>query len=274
MSVLDSEPPRFTPAEAEEIAASVFDVLGRAVDLGSERDQTFLLEDGSSDAVLKISNSAERPEVLELEEAAIAHVRAVDPELPVMQPIAARSSYHGHHVRLFERLHGRKGGPELADDRVRHYAAVQARLNLALRSFFHPAAGRHLLCDLRRTTELRPLLPLIEDGTRSGFVERVVARFERSVLPRWAHLPGQVVHGDFNLDNILLDDDGRVAAILDFGDCGYSAQAGDLAIALASLMRGRPLDDVFRIARIAVDGYARITPLEPLELELLGDLVA
>src|ERR671936_2168802 len=61
---------------------------------------------------------------------------------------------------------------------------------------------------------------------------------------------------------------------LDSGDCGYSAQIGDLAIALASLMRGRPLDEVFRIARIATDGYAARIPLEPLELELLGDLVA
>jgi 4-aminobutyrate aminotransferase-like enzyme len=156
---------------------------------------------------------------------------------------------------------------------VRDYCAIQARLNRALRSFFHPAAGRHLLWDLRRTAELRPLLPMIKDGTRRAFVEHVVARFESRVLPEWPRLPAQVVHGDFNLDNILLDDDGRISAILDFGDCGYSAQAGDLAIALASLTRGRPLNDVFRVARIAIDGYSAVTPLEPLELELLGDLV-
>jgi 4-aminobutyrate aminotransferase-like enzyme/Ser/Thr protein kinase RdoA (MazF antagonist) len=274
VSVLESEPPRFTPADAEEIAAAVFDLRGHATDLGSERDQTFLLENGSGGAVLKISNSAERSEVLELEEAAIAHVCLVDPELPVMRPVAARSTYEGHHVRLFERLLGHKGGPDLTDDQVRDYCAVQARLNRALRSFFHPAAGRHLLWDLRRTAELRPLLPMIEDDARRAFVERVVASFESRVLPQWPHLPAQVVHGDFNLDNILLDDDGRISAILDFGDCGYSAQAGDLAIAVASLTRGRPLDDVFRIARIAIDGYSSVTPLEPLEMALMGDLVA
>jgi 4-aminobutyrate aminotransferase-like enzyme/aminoglycoside phosphotransferase (APT) family kinase protein len=274
MSVLESEPPRFTTSEAEEIAAEVFDIRGRASDLGSERDQTFLLDNGSGGAVLKISNSAERAEVLDLEEAAIAHVLAVDPGLPLMRPIATRSAYAGHHVRLFERLHGRKGGPELSDDTVRHYAATHARLNLALRSFFHPAAGRELLWDLRRTAELRPLLPCIEDDRRRTLAARVVDRFESHVLPHWPRLRAQVAHGDFNLDNILLDDRERVCAILDFGDCGYSAQIGDLAIALASLMRGRPLDEVFRIARIATDGYASKIPLEPLELELLGDLVA
>lgn len=65
MSVLESEPPPVHPAEVEEIAASVFGLHGRA----SERDQTFLLENGSGEAVLKISNSAERAEVLDLEEA-------------------------------------------------------------------------------------------------------------------------------------------------------------------------------------------------------------
>jgi Ser/Thr protein kinase RdoA (MazF antagonist) len=178
VSVLESEPPRFTPEDAEQIAAAVFDLHGRAIDLGSERDQTFLLENGSGGAVLKISNSAERSEVLDLEDAAIAHVLAAQPDLPVMRPVAERSSYQGHHVRLFERLRGSKGGPDLPDEHVREYAATHARLNLALRSFFHPAAGRHLLWDLRRTTELRPLLPMIENDARRAYVEHVVDGFD------------------------------------------------------------------------------------------------
>src|SRR5439155_1052153 len=43
---------------------------------------------------------------------------------------------------------------------------------------------------------------------------------------------------------------------------------------LASLLRGRTPEDAFRVARIALDGFASRLPLEPLELELLGDLVA
>jgi 4-aminobutyrate aminotransferase-like enzyme len=82
------------------------------------------------------------------------------------------------------------------------------------------------------------------------------------------------VHGDFNLDNLLVDERGRVTGILDFGDCCHTALAADLAVALASLLRGRPPEDVFRVARIALDGFASRLPLEQLELELLGDLVA
>src|SRR5262249_40998372 len=139
-SVLDSTPPRFTPDDAARIAGDLFDVHGTASTLGSERDQAFLLESG----VLKISNRSEDEAVLDLEEAAIAHVAALDPELPVARPLAPRAKVDGHQVRLFERRHGHNGGPELDDLAVRELAAVHARLCLALRSFFHPAAGREL----------------------------------------------------------------------------------------------------------------------------------
>jgi 4-aminobutyrate aminotransferase-like enzyme len=87
-------------------------------------------------------------------------------------------------------------------------------------------------------------------------------------------LRAQVVHGDLNLDNVLLDERNRIAGIVDFGDTSYTAQVADFAVGLASLLRGRPADDVFRAGRIAIDGYSSRIPLEPLELEVLGDLVA
>ena len=211
--------------------------------------------------------------MLELEEAAIVHVATLDPDLPVARLLAPRATFDGHQVRLFERLHGHKAGPELDEAALREIAAVHARLCLALRSFFHPAAGRELLWNLHAAPRLRPLLAEIADPTRRALVARVLDRYEERVLPRWERLRGQVVHGDFNLDNLLLDEHGRVAGILDFGDCCHTALAADVAVALASFLRGRPTEDAFRIARIALDGFTSRFPLEPLELELLGDLV-
>jgi 4-aminobutyrate aminotransferase-like enzyme/Ser/Thr protein kinase RdoA (MazF antagonist) len=221
--------------------------------------------------------------VLDLETQAILHVAAVDPELPLPHPrLATGGTYQPtvegpegpHFARMLQRLLGRNGGPELADDALRAYAATHARLLLALRGFFHPAAGRHLLWDLARAAELRPLVPSIPDAGRRRLVERMLDRYERRVLPAWPRLRAQVVHGDFNLDNVLLDDDDRVSGIVDFGDTAHTALVADVAIAVASLLRGRPADDVFRVARVAVDGYAASIPFEPLELEVLGDLVS
>src|SRR2546430_16626409 len=91
--------------------------------------------------------------------------------------------------------------------------------------------------------------------------------------PRWPGLRAQVVHGDFNLDNVLFDDRDRVAGIVDFGDVSHTALAGDFAIGLASVLRGRAEEELFRVARIAIDGYSSRIPLEPGELDVLGDLV-
>ena len=273
-SVLESAPPQFTANEAARIAADLFGVQGTASALGSERDQAFLLDDGGSGAVLKISNPSEDEAVLDLEDAAIAHIAAVDPDLPVARALAPRATFDGHQVRLFERRNGHKAGPELGDAAVRGIATVHARLCLALRSFFHPAAGRELLWNLSAAPQLRPLLDGIADPTRRALVTRVLDRYEERVLPEWERLRGQVVHGDFNLDNLLLDEGSRVTGILDFGDCCHTALAADVAVALASFLRGRPSEDAFRVARIALDGFASRLPLEPLELELLGDLVA
>jgi 4-aminobutyrate aminotransferase-like enzyme/Ser/Thr protein kinase RdoA (MazF antagonist) len=281
-SVLEAPPPRFTPDEAAAIAAELFRLAGTAEALGSERDQTFLIDDGGDGGVLKVSNLGEDAAVLDLETRAILHASAVDPGLPLPQPrVAASGTYRPtvdgpdgpHFVRLLQRLRGHVGGPELDDGAVRAYAATHARLLLALRGFFHPAAGRHLLWDLAHAAELRPLLASIPDGDRRRLVERVLDRYEQRVLPAWPRLRAQVVHGDFNLDNVLLGDDDRVSGIVDFGDTGHTAHAADVAIAVASLLRGRPGDDVFRAARVAIDGYAALIPFEPLELDVLADLV-
>jgi 4-aminobutyrate aminotransferase-like enzyme/Ser/Thr protein kinase RdoA (MazF antagonist) len=281
--VLQAPPPRFSAAAAAALAERLFGVRGTASELGSERDQTFLVDDGARGAVLKISNAGEDPAVLDLETRAVLHARAVDPALPLAAPVAGADGYvavadgpDGRHlVRLFERLRGGSAvGADLDDAALRAYGATHARLTLALRGFFHPAAGRRLLWDVARTAELRPLLPAIAEPRRRRLVEEVLDHFDERVAPAWPRLRAQVVHGDLNLDNVLLDGRRRIAGIVDFGDCSHTALVADFAIGLASLVRGRSGDDVFRAARVAIDGFASRLPLEPEELAVLGDLVA
>jgi 4-aminobutyrate aminotransferase-like enzyme/Ser/Thr protein kinase RdoA (MazF antagonist) len=271
LNVLETTPPRFSPEEVAAIAAELFGLRGEAVDLGSERDQTFLIEDGHSGGILKISNVGEDPAVLDLEEKALLHIERVDPELPIARQVGS-ATYDGHFVRLFERRTGRSGARDLDDDAVFAFAAMNARLTLALRGFFHPSAGRDLLWNPGQAARLRPLVASIPEAGRRAIVERVLDRYEERVLPRWAYLPAQVVHGDFTLDNVLVDERGRVSGITDFGDLGFATRAGDLAIDLCSILRVGG-EAPFRTARIAIDGYQSQIPLEDEELELLGDLV-
>jgi 4-aminobutyrate aminotransferase-like enzyme/Ser/Thr protein kinase RdoA (MazF antagonist) len=284
---LEAPPPRFAPDQVSAIASELFGVAGRAIDLGSERDQTFLIDDRGRGAVLKISNSGEDPAVLDLELEAILHIARVDPTLPVARPRAAlgtgpaayRRTVAGpdgtHFVRLFERLDGHTAAaPDLDDGALRDYGVTHARLNLALRSFFHPAAGRELLWDLKYFAKLRPLLQFIRDRRQRALVAGVLDRYDLRVAPAWSALRAQVVHGDLTLDNVLVDERARIAGIVDFGDTAHTALVADLAVGLGSLLVGRATEDVFRVARLAIDGYAAGIPLEPRELAVLGDLVA
>jgi 4-aminobutyrate aminotransferase-like enzyme/Ser/Thr protein kinase RdoA (MazF antagonist) len=268
LNVLETSPPSFTAEEVAAIAANLFDLRGEVRDLGSERDQTFLVGDG----VLKISNTGEDPAILDLEAKALAHIARVDPELPIARQKDSGTS-GGHLIRLFDRMPGRSAVRDLEDDALFAFGATDARLTLALRGFFHPAAGRDLLWNPGQAARLRPLTAAIPEARRK-MVERILDRFEERVLPRWAFLPAQVVHGDFTLDNVLVDERGRVSGITDFGDLGFATRAGDLAIALTSLLRVGSAGELFRLARIVIDGYSSRIPLEDDELDLLGDLLA
>ena len=102
----------------------------------------------------------------------------------------------------------------------------------------------------------------------------VLDRFDAAVAPRWGLLRTQVVHSDLTADNVLADEDGLITGIVDFGDMTYTALAADIASVLDSLGGGRDQAEMFRVARLVIDGYQRLLPLEPIELELLGELWA
>ena len=59
-SVLEAPPPRFSAGDVARIAAQLFGLDVAVVDLGSERDQTFLAQGAAGSGVVKISNSEEK----------------------------------------------------------------------------------------------------------------------------------------------------------------------------------------------------------------------
>ncbi|MGE5226467.1 MAG: aminotransferase class III-fold pyridoxal phosphate-dependent enzyme [Planctomycetaceae bacterium] len=292
--VLTVRPPRFSEQDARAIAERTYGVAPAAArDLGSERDQTFLLSGASEEplAVMKVSNPAEDPETLDMEALAARWVARTDPDLPVALPWAAagadpddvtscrmflEAADGSHWVRMYDVLPGRASVDHtaLSDDALGAWGETTARLGRALRGFFHAKADRTMLWDPQHALRSRALLHEIPDPTHRAAVVRVLDRFEAVVVPAWAGLRSQAVHGDLTTDNALVDDEGRITGIVDFGDMSYSALAIDLASILDSLVAERTGDELFRAARLVVDGYERVTPLEPLERRLLGELWA
>jgi 4-aminobutyrate aminotransferase-like enzyme/Ser/Thr protein kinase RdoA (MazF antagonist) len=280
--VLTAAPPRFAPADAEAVAARVFGVEGTASELGSERDQNFHIEAANRSYTLKISNSGEDPSVIEMETAAMLHIARVDPSIVVPEPTPTRDGLlqvevegpdgARHLVRLLTYLDGLSVvGCEVPLEGLHGLGAHAAKIGIALRGFFHPAAGRRLEWDSKHLLDMRPILAHIEDPAGRDLIARTLDRFEDRVMPSFAGLRAQVIHGDLAAGNVLIDEESRVTGTVDFGDMTHTALVCDLVTALAWLVRGR--EEPFPAIERVLTGYSSVATIEPEEEELLSDLL-
>jgi Ser/Thr protein kinase RdoA (MazF antagonist) len=293
--VLEAPAPAFSAERAAELARVIFGVIGTAEPLGSERDQNFRIRPvpsserhdpgGGSDPghVLKISNRAEDPAALDLQQSALAHVAAVDPELaiPRLHPTldGARSrSVPGadgacHSVWLLSYLPGRQLSDVRQTARLRrNLGCAIAQLARALRGFFHPAAGRELLWDLKHASKLRSYLVEISDRASRRLAEEALNRFDARAATVLPSLRAQVIHSDANSWNVVVDptDAERIAGIIDFGDIVHSALINDIGIALATTIVD--LEAPIEAACDVVAGYHAVTTLQPEEVDVLFEL--
>jgi 4-aminobutyrate aminotransferase-like enzyme/Ser/Thr protein kinase RdoA (MazF antagonist) len=280
---LETPPPTFSLQDAERIATEVFGIPGAASPLVSERDQNVKIttEDGRG-FVLKIGNPADDPGVVDMQNRALLHVARTDPTLPVMRLVPALRGEHqvdvvgsdgrSHIARFVTLLPGRTMEPdELRIDTLYSFGATCARLGLALRGFFHPAAGHPLLWNVKHALDLRPLLGNIPDPERRAIVESVLDRFEEHVAPVFGNLRAQVVHNDLTPDNCLFDVDQRVSGIIDFGDMAHSALVCDFVSTVEPLMGERT--DHFTALEATAAGFCSITPFLDEEIAVLPDLL-
>ncbi|HEY8180408.1 MAG TPA: aminotransferase class III-fold pyridoxal phosphate-dependent enzyme [Candidatus Limnocylindria bacterium] len=282
--VLHADPPTLDAGHAADAARSLFGVDSVSMQpLVSERDQNFLLDEADGSRwVLKVSNAAEDPGVVQMEVEAVEHVARIDPELPVPRP---RPTLEGdlvgnlvdesatHLVRLLPFLPGRTAAPgKLDGTAIRGIGQIAARTGVALRGFFHASAGRAIEWDQKHLPDLVRHADLVEDADRRRQLDRVVERFMERALPALPALRAQVIHNDITLDNLLLDDAGAVSGIIDFGDMTHTALVLDVPATLQSLVRDR--EDLFAVAGDFLPGYTEVLPLERREAELLADLLA
>ncbi len=286
MSVLTTLPPAFSLEEAADVARDLYGLSGTLAPLDSERDQNFRLTEADGGGwVLKIANAAEAFEALDFQAALLRHVQAVDGGLPLPHLRATRDGAQlgrirsgagqEHFVRAVSWLPGRlysscERTPELLDS----LGETLGRLDKALQGFGHAGAHRVFDWDIRQAGRSQERLRFIDDGTQRGIVEHFLERFETSVAPRLARVRAQVIHGDANDNNLLVDGEiGRcITGLIDFGDAIHSATIGELAVACAYaiLEQDAPIDLAGRIAA----AYHRVFPLQSDELGLLFDLIA
>jgi hydroxylysine kinase len=284
VSLLDTASPALTVDEVDGIARDVFGLTARISELAGERDRNYHLQVDDEHYVLKVSNPAENREVIDFQTRALLHIAQVNPNLPVPRLVPTRAGAADwvlapenetpRIIRVLSFLQGVPFHSVLASPALRrNLGAETARLDLAMRGFFHPAAGHELMWDLKHASRVGDLLVHIQDEARRALAQSYLDIFETHALPKLPHLRAQVIHNDLNPHNVLVspDDHSRVAGIIDFGDMVHAPLINNLAVAAAYQVRSgsHPLETAAEM----IAAYHRVLPLEPEELDILFDLI-
>jgi Ser/Thr protein kinase RdoA (MazF antagonist) len=285
LHTMDAPPPAFTAEDATWITWRKYGVRCMARVLAGERDLNFRMTDAERrDTVLKIWNSTQDPEVIRFQLAAIGHVAASAPDLPVARVIPGidgqdclllrDSAGQEHPAGMLTWLEGTfLREARITDPLKASLGRIMARLDRALADFSHPAQERDLVWDISKVLRLRALVADIPAGGTRDRAARTLDQLEAQTLPALAGLRRQVVHNDLNPDNVLVDpvDQVTITGIIDFGDVLNAPLACELAIACAYLLSGDgdPLDEILPVVAAYHDEY----PLEAAELAVLPDLV-
>ncbi len=276
-------PPLFSLGEVTNVLQDEYGLDGSLSSLVSERDQNFRLTTGGGIRyIVRIANAAEEREVTDCQAKALlclehgncpVNVPRIQPTLSGDNTASIANGDTTHILRVASYVPGRPLA-EIALNRTLAYqlGVTLASLAAGLREFRHPGESPALQWDMQRAVGLRPLLTHIADAELRTLVGDCLDDFEVRVLPQLAELRHQVIHSDFNPDNVLINDDAQeLAGVIDFGDMLYAPLIVDVAIA-ASYLRHFDSNPTLYIAPF-VAGYDGHTGLSQAELVVLYDLI-
>ncbi len=287
MKFLRANAPCLSTDLVEQFARQHFGLEGKIEPLYSERDQNLCLREKNSAAwVLKIANIAEDSDIIDCQIETLRHIERVDPTLPVPRvrltcdnATTARITAEDNCAHIFyvlSYLDGRIAGTRDQNTKLyRDIGAMVARLGLAMRGYFHPAAGnRELLWDIRMAPQFLPQIGLLERLEHRHIAERVLINLRDKVIPRLESLRAQLVHADVHEHNLILSNDptAKIAGIIDFGDMIHGPLVFDVANTIADFALDPARLEI--VPEAVISAYHAVTPLEEVEIDLIFDLVS
>jgi 4-aminobutyrate aminotransferase-like enzyme/Ser/Thr protein kinase RdoA (MazF antagonist) len=269
--------------EAERWLADAFGLCGTLQPLAGIHDRNFKVTAADGNRYLFKVHAAAGDPRNELQAAALRHLEQHAPDLPLLRlflgrggaPLATITDAAGRErcLRLTTWLEGTVWAD--AAQRGAQSAAslghLLARLDRSLAGFHHPAPTQPYAWDLANAASRRDDAVLIAEPERRAAVQAILHRFVIEVAPRLADLPKQVIHGGAHDRNILLDAEGEVSGLIDFGDLVETWRVNELAIAAATVAIGAK-DPIAAILPL-VEAYCAEHPIGALEADVLFDLI-
>jgi len=196
-----NDAPRFDADSASRIARQLYGIDATPLALTSERDQNFLLTTIAGERrILKIANALEQAELLESQQAALAHVAPHLPACPRPLPtlsgdMVTRIPGDGGRSHLVWAITHVPGAP-IGTIRHRSRALLEdfgrtiASLDCALADFDHPAIRRDFHWDLANAPRvIDEHRSLVRDPELGRAIDTIVGKFDVHVRPVLARLP-------------------------------------------------------------------------------------
>ncbi len=253
---------------------------GSLLDLPGDVDNNFKVQtSGRERYVLKLMHPQSSEAALDFQCAALTHLA----DCPLLLPRVVQNRQDRPWCRV-ETEQGEQflwmlnycPGTLLADhklrDRALHrsFGAALGMLDRCLQDFSHPAMFLGSRWQLSRAAQMAPALHAVDDRFQSR-ISTIFECFSTRIAPALAMLPHGVLHNDANDYNVLVNDQGRVSGLFDFGDMAWQPRICESAIALAYLMMDQP--EPTDVLQDFLLGYTGELPLQTGELELLWPLI-
>ncbi len=254
----------------------------------SERDQNFRVDtDSGARVVFKVANRDEVTAVVDFQLGALQHMALQDPSLPVPRVVPdldgrmyRKVSFDNGEDHILYALSYLDGSllSDVADAidpaTRRHLGALMARVDIALRGYFHPASVQQHPWNIGTCTRLMPLTKHVLDVDDRREIDNVFARMSETVIPRLQSLRHQVIHQDAHTDNLLVSSKApyEITGLIDFGDLLYGTLAAEVAVACDGAADSLQ-DIVTPICEVAAS-YDSVLALEEEEIDSIFDLIS
>lgn len=265
----------------ETLLREHYGLAGTITPLPGEHDLNYRIEAADGARYLLKLHAPGDADDLAMQVAVLEHLAEAAPHLPVSRALPTRTGAKTvaadvrgpRTARLLTWLPGEiwSRAATRGAESTATLGRLLGALDRSLEGFTHAGARRLYAWDIGRAGMHLETLSFIDDAEKRAVVDAILQRFVATVLPRLETCPRQVIHNDANDYNVLLDVEGRVSGLLDFGDMVETFRVVEIAVASAYALIGTA-DPVETIGQLAA-AYHAANPISETEAELVFDLV-
>ena len=271
--VFRTPPPNVKTELVQEFLYANFDIITSIEKLSSDRDLNLKVSTDDKSFVMKIANSSEDKSILQMQNDALRYISSQDESIEVPIPIKSKykkdiSVIECHNSRNYVRLLTYIEGDFLKD--VKPNSAMLfsvgeflGNLDKALIGFEHKSSSREFIWDAAQVDVLISQLDHSKDDR--SLIEYFIELYKDNVFGHINELSKGIIHNDGNDHNVIIDQNGKIKSIIDFGDMVFSLQALEPAVCMAYIAMNQ--ETPFELIASLLKGYSLTKALSDKDLE-------